>query len=71
MNDTSMKPIIKVIRDQLKMTQNDFAKLLGVGERTVRRWEKNDQNVPESVLKLAKLAVKNRTVLGLKNLDRS
>lgn len=63
--------IIAEMRDQLKMTQSDFAKLLGVGERTVRRWEKNDQNVPEPVLKLAKLAVKNRTVLGLKNLDRS
>lgn len=53
------------------MTQSDFAKLLGVGERTVQRWEKDDRNVPEPVLKLAKLALKNRTVLGLKKLDPS
>ena len=63
--------IIAEMRDQLKMTQSDFAKLLGVGERTVQRWEKDDRNVPEPVLKLAKLALKNRTVLGLKKLDPS
>lgn len=59
--------IIAEMRDQLKMTQSDFAKLLGVGERTIQRWEKDDRNVPEPVLKLAKFALKNRHVLDFRH----
>lgn len=53
------------IRDQLKMTQGELANLLGVDERTIRRWEKDDLNVPSALLTFAELAIKTRTVLEL------
>lgn len=44
---------IKAFRDGLCLSQSEFAKLVGVsGDRTVRKWENEESEVPGSVVRL-------------------
>lgn len=47
------------IRQKLGMTQPDFSALLGVTLSTYRKYEQAVRQPPESVLKLASIAVTN------------
>lgn len=41
--------------EQLGLTQNGAAKLLGVDERTARRWAKGQRDIPHPVQRFLKL----------------
>ena len=40
---------VKEIREGLKLTQSAFAELIGVTERSIRRWE-NDEHKPHPLI---------------------
>ena len=51
----AVKNRLRDIRFEMKMDQNDFSELLGVGQSLYNKWEKNrSQPNVESLLKLAK-----------------
>jgi transcriptional regulator with XRE-family HTH domain len=51
-------------RKQLGMTQIEFARALGIGERTMRRYELDERAVPEPVARLVAI-LKPRTAKKL------
>jgi DNA-binding transcriptional regulator YiaG len=55
---------VRRIREGLKMTQEDFAAMLGVHRVTVARWETGTVRVTEPMAKLIKLLAKTRTRKG-------
>lgn len=63
-----LKNRLRDIRFEMKMDQNDFCDLLGVGQSLYNKWEKNrSQPNVESLLKLAK--VLNRPVEDIIYID--
>lgn len=44
-------PELKAIREKLRLTQAEFARVVGVAsDRTVRKWEDGEREIPGTVL---------------------
>ena len=43
---------LKQIRHSMRLTQHEFAQLLGIGSMTISRWERGVRRIPDSKIKL-------------------
>lgn len=46
---------LRVIRERLKLTQVQFAELVGVASNTVARWERGEMGIRESAARLIQM----------------
>jgi DNA-binding transcriptional regulator YiaG len=54
---------LQTARAALGLTQGGLATALGVGRRTVQNWEADDRAIPETVAKILRAALVDRTML--------
>lgn len=53
---------IKNIRNQLKMTQKEFAALVNVTHKTIERWESSEKEITGPIVPLVKILRENTTI---------
>ena len=57
-------PDVKAIRDKLRVSQNEFAHLIGVSENTIQNWEQGRRKPEGPAITLLRVTEKNpRAVL--------
>jgi DNA-binding transcriptional regulator YiaG len=54
---------LHTIRAALGLTQGSLATALGIGRRTIQHWEADERAVPETVAKVMRAALIDRTIL--------
>ena len=55
-HDEEVSLAIKRLREEMRLTQQEFAYRLGVAIRTIARWERNQSPHGDALIKLAQLA---------------
>ena len=58
---------LQEIRRELQLDGEEFAELLGVSFRTLKKWECGEKEVPKTALNLAELMLENELTKGKKN----
>ena len=54
---------IKIIRNQLKMTQREFAALVNVTHKTIERWESSEKEITGPIVPLVKILRENTEII--------
>lgn len=56
---------IKIIRNQLKMTQREFAALVNVTHKTIERWESSEKEITGPIVPLVKILRENTDIADM------
>lgn len=63
--DTLTATDIKIIRNQLKMTQKEFAALVNVTHKTIERWESSEKEITGPIVPLVKILRENTDIADM------